>query len=123
MPRSLARSLPPAPRKPLAMGFAAPAGEGETDRKVLADPDLRREFGAVLSRAFALADWTLKDVAFRLGYADQSAVSRWVSGVEAAPIAKLWGLSDLRGPLVMAMSEQASDVRVGMVAEWHRRRA
>jgi hypothetical protein len=116
MPKTLARSMPATPRKPLAMGFAA-------DRKDLAEPDLRREFGAVLTRAFALADLSLKDVAFRLGHQDQSAVSRWVNGAEPTPIAKLWALTELRAPLVMALSEQATEIKVSLVAEWQRRRA
>jgi hypothetical protein len=123
MPKTLARSMPATPRKPLAMGFAGPATAGESDRKNLAEPELRREFGAVLTRAFALADLSLKDVAFRLGHQDQSAVSRWVNGAEPTPIAKLWALTELRAPLVMALSEQATEIKVSLVAEWQRRRA
>lgn len=123
MAHKVARALPAAPRKPLAMGFAAAAEPGEGDRKKLAEPNSQRAFGVVLARAFALANLTQQEVAFRLGYTDQSAVSRWVAGTENAQIARLLTLAELRGPLVMAIAEMTDDVSVETVVRLPRRRA
>lgn len=78
---------------------------GEDGRKKLADIDAQRELGAILGRAIALAHLNQKDVAFRLGHQDQSAVSRWVSGVEPARFAALWQIGALRAGLIMALAE------------------
>lgn len=104
------------------MGFAADPALGETLRKKLADPDVQRAFGRVFVRAVALAGWTLKEVAARLGHADQSSVSRWVSGVEPVPMAKLWAVRELRSALVQALAEDTTDVDIGTVVTIRRRR-
>jgi hypothetical protein len=75
----------------------------------------------VITRAIDLAKLTPKDVAFRLGYHDQSALSRWMSGAEAVRFGKLWSLKELRPWLVMALAEEADGVRVQTVVTVERR--
>lgn len=86
-------------RKVLSVG-------GESLRKKLSDPEMA---GRVVARAIELSGLTQQDLAFRLGYANQSHVSQWISGVENPPLAKLMS-RDLptrwRQALVIAMAEQ-----------------
>ena len=92
------------PRKSLVMG-------SEGLRKPLAE-DLKRVIGQAIDRAIVLAGLTKQDVAFRMGYADQSALARWIAGVETPQFAKLFVLVELRGPLVIALAELADDAQV-----------
>lgn len=96
------------PRKMLAM-------RGESLRKSFAPVDGDAEMGRVIARAFQLANLTAKEVAFHLGHADQSAVSRWVSGAEPVRLARLWSVRPLRIGIVLALSEASS--QDGIVVE------
>jgi hypothetical protein len=91
-------------RKPLAM-------RGESLRNSLAD-DLKRPIGLAIDRAIVLAGLTKQDVAFRMGYADQSALARWIAGVETPQFAKLFIVVELRAPLVIALAELSDDVQI-----------
>lgn len=93
MAPTVAKRLPDAPRKNLAMGI-------ESVRKPLA-----KDIGAAIERAIVLANLTKQDVAYRMGYADQSALSRWISGVETAQLPSLWEIKELRWPLLRALAE------------------
>jgi ribosome-binding protein aMBF1 (putative translation factor) len=105
MPSTLRdRALTP-PRKMLAM-------RGESLRKRLADPDIVRLLGRAIERALERADLTKQDAAHRMGYEDQSALSRWISGAETPQIARLWTLGeDFQRALVI---ELASACQVGV---------
>lgn len=95
---------------------------GEAPRKSVAKPseghrkpvaeDLKRAIGFAIARALELANLTKQEAAFQMGYEDQSALSRWISGVETAQFAKLFGIARLRGPLVIALAELSEDVVV-----------
>lgn len=91
-------------RKPLAM-------RGEAVRKPLAE-DMKRPIGQAIDRAIVLARLTKQDVAFRMGYDDQSALSRWIAGVETPQFARLFAVKELRGPLVIALAELSDTVDV-----------
>jgi hypothetical protein len=120
MNRSLARALPDGPRKMLAGGEVS----GETLRKRLAEGDDSSQIGRVIERALTLANLTKQEVAHAMGYADQSALSRWIAGVETAQMAKLWRVRALRGALVVALAEAAQDdVEVRTVVTLKRRTA
>jgi hypothetical protein len=84
---------------------------GESLRKPLAD-DLKRPIGQAIERALVLADITKQDAAFRMGYEDQSALSRWIAGAETAQFARLFSIPELRGPLVIALAELSETVSV-----------
>lgn len=60
----------------------------EPDHKPLVDD--RRWLGRIVEDALELIRMTKQDAAYRLGYRDQSAVSRWIAGIEHAPIARLF---------------------------------
>lgn len=81
------------------------AMRGETLRKPLAEA-----IGQAVERGIVLAKLTKQDVAFRMGYEDQSALSRWISGAETPQFARLWAIEELRGPLVIALAELAECV-------------
>lgn len=91
-------------RKPVAM-------RGEPDRKPLAE-DLARAVGAAIEQAIKLARLEKKDVAFQMGYADQSALARWIAGVETPQFAKLFAIRSLRGPLVIALAALSEDAEI-----------
>jgi hypothetical protein len=95
MPTTVARAIPDPPRKMLA-------ARGEGDRKPLAEA-----IGQAIERGIVLAKLTKQDVAFRMGYRDQSALARWISGVETPQFAKLWTIEELRQPLCIALAELA----------------
>ena len=95
MPRSVDRPVPDPPRKMLAAKVCG-------DRKPLAEG-----IGQAVERAITLARLTKQDVAFRMGYADQSTLARWISGVETPSFARLWMVEDLRAPLAVALAELA----------------
>ena len=92
------------PRKTLAM-------TSEALRKPLAE-DLKRTIGQAIEHAIVLAKLTKQDVAHRMGYEDQSALSRWISGAETPQFAKLFGVRELRAPLVIALAALAEDACV-----------
>jgi hypothetical protein len=88
------------PRKTLAM-------RSESLRKPLAGA-----IGRAIDRAITLSGLTKQDAAYRMGYQDQSAVARWISGVETPQLARLFAVPELRAPLVQALAELSSDVEV-----------
>lgn len=98
MPATVTKAIPDPPRKMLA-------AQGESHRKPLAD-----EIGGAIERAIVLAKLTKQDVAYRMGYTDQSALSRWISGAETPQFAKLWAITELQEPLVIALAELAAMV-------------
>lgn len=98
MGSSVAEKLPARHHKMLA-------ATGESPRKPLAE-----QIGSAIERAIVLAKLTKQDVAYRMGYTDQSALSRWISGAETPQFAKLWAIPELQEPLVIALAELAAMV-------------
>lgn len=88
MPSRMPKTLPDPLRKMLTM-------RGESLRKPVADPQVARVLGQAIERALERAGLTKQDAAFRMGYEDQSALSRWISGVESPQVARLWTLGEL----------------------------
>lgn len=96
MPQTVADPRLDVPRKMLA-------ARGEAVRKPLAE-----EIGGAIERALTLARITKQDACYRMGYgANQAPLSRWISGAERPQFEKLWGIDELRGPLVTALAELA----------------
>lgn len=83
---------------------------GEGDRKPLAE-DRKRQIGLAIERALEDADISKQDAAYRLGYGEnQSPISRWISGIENPPFAKLWTLgSRFQKALVKRMAGAVDD--------------
>jgi hypothetical protein len=97
------------------------AADDALDRKSFAADVDGPSIGRVIERAIVLAGLTKQELAHAMGYADQSALSRWISGAEAAQIAKLWAVRALRGALVIAMAEASrADVEVQTVVTLRR---
>lgn len=99
MPHTVADSRLDVPRKSVAAGL-------RTDRKPLA-VDWKRVSGCVVERALVLAGLTKQQVSFEMGYADQSAISRWIAGTEPTQWHKLMAIDDLRPWIPVAWAEQA----------------
>jgi hypothetical protein len=108
MPSTLPATVDPRHRKSCAE-------EGESLRKKLAGLPAGPNWGRVLTRAFALAGLAPKDVAFRLGYQDQSSVSRWLNNSESPNLPRLLSLRELRGPMVIALAEATDGLSVQTV--------
>jgi hypothetical protein len=88
------------PRKTVAARL--PTGEGA--RKFLAESEIAR----VVVRVIEHAGITQKDLAFRLGFEDQTPVSRWCAGHEnAQAIGRMWSRPELRPSILVALAEGA----------------
>ncbi len=103
----LAAQLDRVQRKSLTMDLRA----GEAGRKPLAE-DLKLAIGRAIEDAIKAAHLEKKDVADRMGYSDQSALGRWIAGVETAQFAKLFLVVELRAPLVIALARLAEDAEI-----------
>lgn len=103
MPKSVAAQLESVHPQMLRVGI-------EHDRKKLAD--LRSFIGARVERALALAGVSKQDAAFRMGYADQGAVSRWCSGLERPLFDKLFLIDGFPDAWIVALAEQNSRMEV-----------
>lgn len=105
MADTIARPLPPLHPKMLAARI-------EGDRKPLAEPDWRRHVGRLIERALALAPLTKQDISHAMGYQDQSAVSRWISGVERPLLDKLFAVDRFYDAWVIACAEANPRIEV-----------
>lgn len=81
----------------------------EALRKPLAEPeDCRRLIGRVIEDALVTAGISKQDASWRMGYSDQSALSRWIAGVETAQFPKLWTLGpEFQTAMVVALARAA----------------
>ncbi len=82
---------------------------GETDRKPLAEQAWREQIGRAIDRALTLARLTKQEASYAMGYADQSALSRWIAATERPLFDKLFAVEPLRASLVVALSELAGE--------------
>jgi hypothetical protein len=106
------------PRKMLA----ARLDSGETACKKIAAEENAR----VVARSIEHSGFTKQEVAFRLGFSDQSQISRWIQGQDnASAIGRLWSLVEMRESVLLAMAESANSpfVRIRHVVDIERRRA
>ncbi|HWB15918.1 MAG TPA: hypothetical protein VG538_05875 [Vicinamibacterales bacterium] len=109
MPSTLPERVEPRHRK-----SCAPDGEA-LRKKLAAHAEAGLNLGRWLTRAIALSGQSPKEVAYELGYADQSAVSRWLNNAEPPNLTRLWKLRALRRPLVIALAEETKDIAVNTV--------
>lgn len=101
MASTLRDRLDAVPLKPLA----AKPGAVCTSLKSL--EDAKRELGRLVGRAFDLGALKKQAVAADLGYADQTIVSRWIAGLDAAPLGRLMQIREFRRGLLLALAEDA----------------
>jgi hypothetical protein len=73
--------------------------------------DWREAIGRALQRAIYLRGWTLKEFAVAVGR-DERQCARWMTGAERAQFDAIFAVDSMRGPFVIALAEQASDIEV-----------
>jgi hypothetical protein len=88
------------------------AARSEPDRKPLAAQEWRRRVGITIDRALTLARLSKQEVSHAMGYRDQSAVSRWISGVERPLLDKLFAVDRFYDAWVIACAEGNPRVEV-----------
>lgn len=66
-----------------------------------------RLLGSAIERALVLANLSKQEVSFRMGYRDQSSISKWISGKESPQFDKLWAIEELRESLIEALAALA----------------
>lgn len=66
----------------------------------------REQIGRAIQRAFALAGWTQKEGAAKVGR-DTGQVGRWINGTERPQLDALFAVEELRPALIQALAELA----------------
>ena len=94
--------------KMVAVGFARRA----SDRKPLAPDDWKRQIGQTIDRALVLARLSKQAVSYAMGYADQSAVSRWIAGTERPLFDKLFAVAGFYEAWLIACADVTPSVDV-----------
>lgn len=94
--------MPELPRKTVAKATL----RGEGVRKAFAPSRI----GAVIERAIALSGMTKQQAAGEMGYADPSALSRWIAGTDDVQFERLWSVPSLRAGVIAALAEAAESV-------------
>lgn len=82
-----------------------------------------REFGRVCVRAREILGLSQKELAFRLGHADHTRISKWEAGVENPQMAALFAVEGYRGAFLVASAEAYSgtDIEHEHTIRWRRR--
>jgi hypothetical protein len=93
--------------------IAASLKPRDVDSKPLAD--WRRHIGQTIERALEIAHLTKQDVSGAMGYADQSALSRWISAVERPHFDKLFSVDRFYDAWVIACAEANPRIAVETV--------
>lgn len=89
--------------------------DAKADRNPLAETDWRRQIGQTIERALTLAKLTKQDISHAMGYQDQSAVSRWIAGVERPLLDKLLAVDGFYDAWVIACAEANPRIEVTTV--------
>jgi len=76
--------------------------------KTLENAPWREQIGHALQRAFALAGRSQKEIAGLLDR-DQAQIARWIAGTERPQIDAIFGVEELRPPMIVALAELAGD--------------
>jgi hypothetical protein len=133
---SLLRRASDVQRKPLSMSFAPPAGAGknlstaadQAEIAPLSDDEALRDHGRIVARAFEIAGYSPKAVQDELRYANQGQISKWTTGLQAAPIHRLYAqLKGFRPAYMKALAEREAaegnpDVEVETIVRVRTRR-
>lgn len=99
-------------RKPVAAHLRY---EAKADSKALA-VDWRRRQADVFARVLQLGRMTLQELAYELGYRDQSAVSRWASAAERPQWDRIAEVERLTPWISVAWGEATgADVQVAVI--------
>lgn len=80
--------------------------------KPVAESDWRRHIGQTIDRALTLAGVTKQEMSHAMGYQDQSALSRWISGVERPLLDKLFAVDRFYDAWVIACAEANPRIEV-----------
>ena len=112
MSNSLAQQLDRVQRK----AVAARLSRGEVNRKNFAGDEL----AALIDSIIRHSKLTDQQFAGKLGYADQSQLSRWRSGLEnASALAKIWAVVEFQPAVMKGLAERAThpDVKARLIVE------
>lgn len=93
----------------------------ETDRKPLAEQEWRRQIGRMIERALVLSAMTAQELSYQMGYADQSALSRWIAAVERPQFDKLFAVDRFYDAWVIASAEHNPRLEVETVVRIRRK--
>lgn len=91
--------------------------------KRLAEAEWRAQIGKSIERSLALSGLTKQELSYAMGYQDQSALSRWIAGVERPLFDKLFAVDLFYDAWVIATAEGNPRVEVKTVIEIRRRTA
>lgn len=89
--------------------------DAKGDRNPLAETDWRRQIGQMIERALTLSGLTKQAISHAMGYQDQSAVSRWIAGVERPLLDKLLAVEGFYDGWVIACAEANPRIEVTTV--------
>jgi hypothetical protein len=116
MRTSLAERLPSSPRKALGFGSESVSPKGEADHKKVVDAKKRAFVAEIVGRAFDRSGISKKKAAQEMGFGeDQSAISRWVAGLEPPTLARMLAVRELRRGLAIALAETDEDALIQTV--------
>lgn len=87
----------------------------KADRNPLAATDWRRQIGLTIERALTLAAISKQEISHAMGYQDQSAISRWIAGVERPLLDKLLAVDGFYDGWVIACAEANPRIEVTTV--------
>lgn len=93
----------------------------KADLKKVEMCDLRPEIGSSIRLARKSLDWTLKDLAREIVAStgkkeqDEAQLQRWEAGSERPQFDILFAVIAMRGPLVIALANLASDIQIETV--------
>lgn len=104
------------PRKPVAAHLRPSCdAEAKAECKPLA-VDWKRRQAEVFVRVLQLGKMTLQELAHKLGYSDQSAVSRWASATERPQWDRIAEIKQLQPWISVAWGEATgADVQVAVI--------
>lgn len=120
MSASLPHTAEPALRKSLD---AVQPRMAKAECKRLAEAEWRTQIGKSIERSLALSGLTKQELSYAMGYQDQSALSRWIAGVERPLFDKLFAVDLFYDAWVIAAAEGNPRVEVKTVIEIRRRTA
>lgn len=73
--------------------------------------DWKPVIGRAIERTRTLCGWSLKQFADAIGR-DERQIARWIVGTERPQLDAIFAVQELRGPLVIALSELSDTVSV-----------
>lgn len=112
MPSSIASS--PSARQPVSLDIGRPV-MAKADVQT-PDTDWLAVIGRAIQRAVAVAGWSNKEAAAKVGV-DDAEFGKWVNGSRRPHLDKLLAIDELRGPLITSLAHVADDSGIVVVEQ------